>query len=93
MSDGDPFRTETLAQIYFSQGRFREAADIYRHLIRTTPDPRRLVPVFLKAEKRALEKKREEVMRKTAHWIRLLMRLNDRKQLSGIRQRYGAERQ
>lgn len=92
MSNADPFRTETLARIYFSQGRFREAADIYRYLVLKKPGNRRLVPAFLKAEEKALEKRREGVIEKTARWIRFSMRVKDRKRLAGVQRRYPEER-
>ncbi|MBW1777971.1 MAG: hypothetical protein JRI76_12410 [Deltaproteobacteria bacterium] len=92
MSNADPFRTETLARIYFSQGRFQEAADIYRYLILNKSGNRRLVPAFLEAEQKALEKRRSDVIEKTARWIRFSMRLKDRKRLAGVQRRYLAER-
>ncbi len=84
MSETDLFQTETMARIYFSQGRYPEAEQIYRRLIRANPEKQHLVPALLEAGKKALEKRRSDTVAKTAHWIRLLMRLRDLEALGRI---------
>jgi hypothetical protein len=36
----DAFKTKTMARIFVEQGRFKEAFQIYAHLIRKNPDQR-----------------------------------------------------
>lgn len=93
MSPEEPFYTETLAKIYFAQGKFQEAARIYGHLLRGNPEHRHLIPVFLEAERKALEQKARDVTLKLSRWIRLVSNLRTRKTLPGIRHRNAAVKQ
>jgi tetratricopeptide (TPR) repeat protein len=80
MTDDTDVYTETMAKIYFEQGYFEKAAEIYRNLLKAEPDRRELIEAFAKVEdKISIRKKKtiKDLEPLLEEWIELMLTYNN----------------
>lgn len=86
-------RTPTMARIYTQQGHYREAAEIYRHLLALDPSRQDLAEALAQVE--AMQPKaghdgKKDLARLLHQWIRLAVRYRQVQQLQRIKQNLAA---
>jgi hypothetical protein len=87
-STGDrTFYTVTMARVYADQGRFREAARIYRYLLDQTPDRSDLRQALAEAESMLPETspRVHDISELIEQWVRLMVRRNALRRLQKSR--------
>lgn len=86
MTETDPFATETMASIYEKQGHIDKAVEIYRKLLRETPDRTDLADRLAELEQH-LKGPRKALVDLVGEWIKLLLRLRELERLSSLKGR------
>ena len=87
MNDDSDFFTETMARVYFDQGYFDKAVEIYRYLLKREPDRKDLIEKLSAIENKIYEKENsgnKHLVPLFNQWIDLVLRNNKLKRLQQV---------
>jgi len=84
MSSQAPFATATMAGIFVDQGRYAEAAEIYRLLLERDPQRPDLTEALAKARTLALGQRRQALAGLFADWFHLMGQFNRLRRLNRL---------
>ena len=82
--------TETMAKVYATQGHWKKAAEIYRHLLSEEPARKQIADALAEAENRMLRdspKDPGQLVPLFREWIQLMIRCENLKKLRRLKGR------
>ena len=92
MIEDDVFYTKTMAKVYHDQGKFEEAARIYRYLLKREPDRQDLIDALSDLEKKRFENNLERLINLFSKWVDLLLKSDGLQKLKKLRSHLNDER-
>lgn len=85
MIKDDVFYTKTMAKVHADQGNFREAAEIYKYLLKKEPNRQDLIDALLEIEKKSNQKDPEDLVNLLCQWVDLLLKYQRLQQLKKLK--------
>jgi tetratricopeptide (TPR) repeat protein len=88
MIQDNDFKTATMARVYYSQGHYEKAAEIYKHLLECEPDRQDLARALAGVEKKLYEKEKgsnEDLAALFSKWIDLVLSYKRKRYLRKIK--------
>lgn len=88
MSEDTDFYTETMAKVYIDQGHLKKAAEIYRYLLKISPDKPNLVHTLSELEQQIIKNRQNNSsgpVNLFSQWIDLVHRYKRLQRLKKLR--------